>query len=669
MKYRLERNNVQIGSVQKSQYQFLLPTGDNPNEDLWQKLVTTPLVVTPIELGTIIRLDHSLHRTKRVLSQGDTESTVFYLRTFCLTVRQFLQIWNLMFPGIDFLESTSRWIKQITALGPEDTIYLRYVGQTSSCPIRRHVHDAHASASSFLSRFLTTTRTFLPEVITTAIVQEFLFATISEQVSHRIADEREQMIIALFWDGTLNMDVGGKCHVMIGEDDLRIFSLLGTETTALLSQTTSQSAEKASLVHDYAVAVQSYANAHKRSTGLRNDEFPEPRCEIIFRQGIPRSLNTRGHAPLLTVGYDVCPNNFRRYSSYFLSPGRGPNAAATILAHFAAWETSGDLSATLETDTIPQLVQDNCLPFVDIYPWPHVSYHDKEAALQLLRQGIHAVDPLVIVTYGGQTSRVALGDFGHTSLSRAQFNNQSRPGSLHLRNFDAQAGREQDCDWAVIIHSNDPGSIYYSSHVRPAATRLFCLTTAVAWSAASEAMKLSQQNPACCKRDLCVLIKCRMESLVGPGTPFGQHLQRAIETCDQKWVEARQQGVSSAKYQLARGWDLQGRGYSSVLADDVNRILVANGKVELQQGQRQTPFDIGQLESVQFLLSGFNYPLRMRPKKARWDAAGYELVSPMINSPYSLHRKMLSSSFKYLADHDSEVVDYLRNDRRKPRLL
>ncbi|QKX64481.1 uncharacterized protein TRUGW13939_11655 [Talaromyces rugulosus] len=283
------------------------------------------------------------------------------------------------------------------------------------------------------------------------------------------------------------MDPGGKRHVMLGEDDLRVFGLLQTNTKALLYQATSVcSATKTKLVRDYAEAIRKYANANKTSTGIRDQEFPESRQRTIVQQAIPRSIHRRSQSALLTIVYEVGMTHFHQNLDYFLTPGRGPNAAANTLAHFSAWEATGEFSESLDSDIITQLVQDHCLPFLDVFPWPRVSSSDTQSALELLRRGIHAVDPLVILTLGGETSKMALADFGHTYQARSRYHyDRSRPGALHrpgtihLRNFDALPDRKQDCDWAVIVLSNDPGSLYYSAHVRPAATRLFCLTTAI----------------------------------------------------------------------------------------------------------------------------------------------------------------------------------------------
>jgi hypothetical protein len=155
---------------------------------------------------------------------------------------------------------------------------------------------------------------------------------------------------------------------------------------------------------------------------------------------------------------------------------------------------------------VPCLVEDHCLPFIDIFLWPHVSTSDLQGAFELLRQVLRSIDLLIVVTYGLKTSKIALANFGHIYEpgSERRLLGRSRPGSIYIRNFDTQVRRQQDCDWAVVVESSDPGSLYYSAVVRLAATRLFCLTAAVVWSAVSEAMKLSQQYPLSSKYDLCV---------------------------------------------------------------------------------------------------------------------------------------------------------------------
>jgi hypothetical protein len=208
----------------------------------------------------------------------------------------------------------------------EDIVYFRYVGQTTACPIARHHHDSReilGAHPSFATRFINTIRVLFPDVIDMAIVQEFSDATICMPVAQEVADQREKALIALFWNGILNMESGGKRDVIIKEDDIRVFNLLQTETVKLYYHSTTEcSTSRTKHVQDYAEAVRKYANS-KGSTGLGKQEFPENRVNIIFQQAIPRVLRTQSHAVLLAIGYNVGAQNFRHPINYFLTPGRG----------------------------------------------------------------------------------------------------------------------------------------------------------------------------------------------------------------------------------------------------------------------------------------------------------------------------------------------------------
>jgi ribosomal protein L37AE/L43A len=52
---RLHDNNVSAKSLNASQFSFLLPTDATQNADLWEKLLWSPLTLTPAELNSIIR--------------------------------------------------------------------------------------------------------------------------------------------------------------------------------------------------------------------------------------------------------------------------------------------------------------------------------------------------------------------------------------------------------------------------------------------------------------------------------------------------------------------------------------------------------------------------------------------------------------------------------------
>jgi hypothetical protein len=125
----------------------------------------------------------------------------------------------------------------------EDIVYFRYVGQTTACPIARHHHDSCEILGvnpSFATRFINIIRVLFPDVIDMAIVQEFSDATICMPVAQEVADQREKALIALFWNGILNMESGGKRDVIIKEDDIRVFNLLQTETVKLYYHSTTE---------------------------------------------------------------------------------------------------------------------------------------------------------------------------------------------------------------------------------------------------------------------------------------------------------------------------------------------------------------------------------------------------------------------------------------------
>jgi hypothetical protein len=344
---RLHDNNVSAKSLNASQFSFLLPTDATQNADLWEKLLWSPLTLTPTELNSIIRLDTSIPRTKAVLTKRDTVSTVFYLRTFCLSVGQCLEISKSIYQGVKnhALGPRPRWKPQISSLMSEGIVYFRYVGQTTACPIARHRHDSReilGAHPSFATRFINTIRVLFPDVIDMAIVQEFSDATICMPVAQEVADQREKALIALFWNGILNMESGGKRDVIIKEDDIRVFNLLQTETVKLYYHSTTEcSTSRTKHVQDYAEAVRKYANS-KGSTGLGKQEFPENRVNIIFQQAIPRVLRTQSHAVLLAIGYNVGAQNFRHPINYFLTPGAGPKCSGksslSILNLGSYWE-------------------------------------------------------------------------------------------------------------------------------------------------------------------------------------------------------------------------------------------------------------------------------------------------------------------------------------------
>lgn len=81
-----------------------------------------------------------------------------------LSVNEFKIIWNHTYPGVEYTKSKSRWIGQMSSLAPDETIYIRYVGQTTACPVRRHFSDANASKLSFMTKLLSAARALFPDI-------------------------------------------------------------------------------------------------------------------------------------------------------------------------------------------------------------------------------------------------------------------------------------------------------------------------------------------------------------------------------------------------------------------------------------------------------------------------------------------------------------------------
>ena len=168
--------------------------------------------------------------------------TSFYIRSYTIQISDLRNVLNdLTQAGYDMNGLVFDWLKRLDSM--EDTAYvtLRYCGQTRNRPWDRHVSDIYSTfLSDFLARFFKALGRYCSEVLASAAVQVFVDAGAELALASAHLNLREQVLIALFGDGVLNLQAGGKNVMTFTNEDQALFVSLRTDTVRSLENRTQQ---------------------------------------------------------------------------------------------------------------------------------------------------------------------------------------------------------------------------------------------------------------------------------------------------------------------------------------------------------------------------------------------------------------------------------------------
>lgn len=241
--------------------------------------------------------------------------------------------------------------------------------------------------------------------MTDAVVQSVSPITSTLKLSPKETDLHEIALIALFGDGVLNVDPGGRDSMVLKEADHSAFLSLGptemvhcAEGKGLLL-TALQPCSKAitQAVLDYSKSVRAYDDDHPSTTGPF--ELEDTTQNVIVEQSTPAVLQSAPDISLLiTIGSDFDKLEDNRTYPFFTGNSRSAVAIQDCFNHFALWEQP--LGANYDINTVRQLVHARALPFVDLFAWFKRESEDYLGARQLLNQYLTAVKPLVILRLG-----------------------------------------------------------------------------------------------------------------------------------------------------------------------------------------------------------------------------------------------------------------------------
>jgi hypothetical protein len=374
------------------------------HEDEWRLLLEDPLATSTHILQNMLTLETSSADSP----DPAPKSNVFYIRAFTMRVRDIRDVCQgMLHDGYDMNPRIFAWLERIEGISDNAYFTLRYCGQSQNKPWDRHVSDIYSkSLKSFLGQFLKTVGMMCSDVLSSATVHVVAKASTKLQLDPEILDLREQTLIALFGDGVLNTEVGGKDIVVLSEEDHTLFLLLGTDTTNLLKSTQSCPTPIRSKLMAYARAVRSYVDAHPTTVaGKAKRTFSQKTERMIYDQGT-FSILSDGSAVMVSLGSDIGDTHEEDDSTFFEAGGRAADVVTAVYNHFGYWE-AGVLNRPFDVNFTKTLAKAKLLPFVDVFAWFVKHKDDYEAAAEYTALYMKAAKPFVVLSYGSLVSHCA----------------------------------------------------------------------------------------------------------------------------------------------------------------------------------------------------------------------------------------------------------------------
>ncbi|KAH7379386.1 hypothetical protein DE146DRAFT_626241 [Phaeosphaeria sp. MPI-PUGE-AT-0046c] len=518
VKHRLLAQDVNFPSLNATNMSWCIPRTQD-EEPAWRLLLEDPMLFTVDMLDALIALDEWTADTPA----PSTASNLLYLRTFEVSAEVLQDALDVMDKeGYGTHERVQHWQKRLDEdlnVGEIPAVYtLRYCGQTTGSPWERHRGDMYGQLKTFFGRFLKVLGQ-TPEGI--EVLKGAKVHTLSDafqQVSTQTADLREQIIIALFGDGTLNSQAGGKDIITLYREDRDNFDHLQTQTTQLLIT-------------------------------VGSGQFTDQTEAMILRQATP-SVLANGSAVMVTLASDLGEDHEDAEDTFWEAGGRSVDAVSRIYNFFSSWEGPTALES-VDANATKNLAANGHLPLVDLFPWFTKVEKDYLKASELLRRYMNKTKPMIVLGYGERQIFAAqesfrdftLSDFGSWKKMCLNYGRTVPIGQPYLCHFDGKSAGKHDPETAVIlVPSLHPGFLSKAGIVKEKATRLFVMTSAIAWCTMSTALTIARAGIPAGREEYAKMILADVETKIGPDTGFGKALATArqeYEICRQAYREGQ----------------------------------------------------------------------------------------------------------------------------------
>ncbi|KAJ4316457.1 hypothetical protein N0V94_005448 [Neodidymelliopsis sp. IMI 364377] len=549
---RLEARGVSPELFKDAPPSWCLPKGIH-EQDEWRLLLECPLSVPTDMLEKIFHLVRITPNDKRLIKAEEkqynkTVQAVYYLREFAMTIFEARKIFEeMLLDGFDMNRNLYAWWEMVTQMKDSDTVTLRYIGQTGRDPWARHRSDVYStSLRSFLGRFYATSYTHCKRVVQEARIFEFRDARAFKGTSQDLQDMFEQALIAVFGDGVLNTDAGGKNgFITLINNDKVTFDMLRTNTAAKLDKLAPCSEASIQKLKAYAREVAKYVNNNPTTReGYRSKHtFSAATEQMLVDQGAFQQLPD-GSAAMVFFGSDLGDNHEEDEKQFFEAGGRTADVVSVLLNFFGYWEKLPD---AFDEGFTKRLAQENQLPFFDYFPWYVKHKNDYGAANKYSSKYLKTSNPYVVVSFGLMPTFAATNNFKpfksndftnyNASISNCRsgsadfwLNNVlGQPHLAHLNNNDDTAGAAGT--EFVVIPCYHPGMLGYAGHMKELSQRLIAMVLSLAWAAMGKVVDLHQNEPIPYapnyRLNICKQLLTHLKGKLYVTHPFGQAFARA----------------------------------------------------------------------------------------------------------------------------------------------
>jgi hypothetical protein len=554
-------------------------------EPAWRLLMEDPLLFSSEMLESLIALDEWTADTP----SPPMKSNLLYIRTFQVPAVLFQEVLDeLCEHGFDTHDRIHYWLRRIAEEPVDDTVYtLRYCGQTTGNPWERHRGDMYGRLQTFFGRFLKVLGQTAQGIKVLNQVKIYTLSGVFQQVPSDSADLREQILIGLFGDGTLNTQAGGKDVVTLFREDRDNFDRLKTQTTQLLMTETREYTDiEADALQQYSRAIHKYIGKNPSTVG--SGHFTDQTEAMILRQATP-SVLANGSAVMVTLASDLGEDHVTTEDTFWNAGGRSADAVTRIYNFFSTWEGPTALES-INTGATRTMAAGGHLPLVDLFPWFTKDDKDYLKASELLRCYMNLAKPMIVLAYGERVSYPGVlptlyvtlpaiwpslthvqqifaalesfkdftaSDFGSWKKMCRNYGRAAQYGHPYLCYFDGNDSDDHDPTTAtVMIPSLHPGFLSRAGIVKEKATRVFVMTSAIAWCAMSTALTIARNGLPENREDYSKMIMATVDAMSGPDTTFGKAFasaRREYDDCHQAYSEGTIKRRDAPKLQMPKG--------------------------------------------------------------------------------------------------------------------
>lgn len=271
----------------------------------------------------------------------------------------------------------------------------------------RHVVSLQRGYQTFSGQILTIIGSMFPAVIESAKI----FQLRSSDSSATPSDLQEQILIALLWDGSMNMQFEGlEMHSHCTEDDAVAFLSLRTN---LIQQIVDNGQIFTSIDHEaenYAHQLQTYYKSQPELLKKIKTSFSSAVLEVVATQCTAQCFDS-GASLGLIVGTDPTADGFKHPSPFLTGSCTSGKLVSYLLKSLAEIEQG----ARIASDSIPAindvLLRNHHLQFIDLWPWSFKRDCDLEALMPMHHNLVANNKLLPIMPSGITTTKAVRKDF------------------------------------------------------------------------------------------------------------------------------------------------------------------------------------------------------------------------------------------------------------------